>query len=198
MQGKSYIYKISTSNRRFIKQVKRYKAEVDQFIDPLPSEIDNHADTTCFGKNFRVISLTSEVCSVSPYLSEYTSIADIPICTAATVVDLDSGETIILEFGQGLWFGDRMCHSLINPNQCRSFGISMCDDPTDKHRKIGMELPDNYFLPFRMRGTTCYLQSRSPEVHELVSDIPSFRRRILESGGRNVYFDRRTGTSVCV
>jgi len=95
MQGKSYIYKISTSNRRFIKQVKRNKSEVDQFIDPLPSEIDNHADTTCFGKNFRVISFTSEVCSVSPYLSEYASIEDIPICTAATAVDLDSGETII-------------------------------------------------------------------------------------------------------
>jgi len=48
-----------------------------------------------------------------------------------------------------------MCHSLINPNQCRSFGISICDDPTDKHRKLGMELPDNHFIPFRMRGTTC-------------------------------------------
>ena len=139
MQGKSFIHKISTSNRRFIKQVKRNKVEVDQFIDLLPSEIDNHADTTCFGKNFRVISFTSEVCNVSPYLSEYASIEDIPICTAATAVDLDSGETIILEFGQGLWFGDRMCHSLINPNQCRSFGISMCDYPTDKHRKLGMK-----------------------------------------------------------
>ena len=92
MQGKSYIYKISTSNRRLIKQAKRYKAKVDHFIDPLPSEIDNHADTTCFGKNFRVISSTSEVCSVSPYLSEYNSINDIPICTAATAVDLDTGE----------------------------------------------------------------------------------------------------------
>ena len=27
-------------------------------------------------------------------------------------VELDSGETITLEFGQGLWFGDRMQHSL--------------------------------------------------------------------------------------
>ena len=41
---------------------------------------------------------------------------DIPICTAATAVELESGETIILEFGQGLWFGDRLHHSLINPN----------------------------------------------------------------------------------
>jgi len=79
------------------------------------------------------------------------------------------GETIILQFGQGLWFGDRLNHSLINPNQCRSCGISVCDDPTDPNRDIGMELPDNYFLPFKMRGTTCYFQSRSPDVEELES-----------------------------
>ena len=155
IQGKLYIYKISTSNRRFIRQVKRLKNGVDHFIDPLPCEIDNHADTTCFGKNFRAISFKSQVCTVSPYLSEYNSLNDIPICTAATAVDLDSGETIILEFGQGLWFGERMEHSLINPNQCRSFGIRVCDDPTDGNRKLGMELSDDYVVPFTMRGTTC-------------------------------------------
>ena len=84
----------STSNRRFIRQVKRLKNGADRFIDPLPCEIDNHADTTCFGKK--------QVCTVSPYLSEYDSLSDIPICTAATAVDLDSGEIIILEFGQSL------------------------------------------------------------------------------------------------
>jgi len=82
---------------------------------------------------------------------------------------MDSGETIILEFGQGLWFGDRVNHSLINPNQCRSYGISVCDDPTDQNRDIGMDLPENYFLPFRMRGTTCYFESRSPDIDELES-----------------------------
>jgi len=140
-QGKSYICKITTSNRRLIKQVKRHKPRSDRCIDTLPSEIDNHADTACFGKNFRVISFTSEVFSVSPYLSEYDSITNIPICTAATAVDMDSGETIILKFGQGLWFGDRLNHSLINPNQCRSYGISVCDDPTDQNRDIGKLFP---------------------------------------------------------
>ena len=169
VQGKSFIYKIITSSRRLIEQVKRRKASTDRVTDPLPCEIDNHADTTCFGKNFKVISFTSEICSESPYLSEYDSVYDIPICTAATAVELDSGETIILEFGQGLWFGDRLNQSLINPNQCRSYGISVCDDPTDPNRDIGMECPDNYFLPFKMRGTTCYFKSRSPDVEELES-----------------------------
>jgi len=30
-----------------------------------------------------------------------------------------------------------------------------------------MQLPDNHFLPFKMRGTTCYFESRSPAVDEL-------------------------------
>ena len=148
IRGKVYICNISTSNRRYIRQVKKVMNVADRFIDPLPSEIDNHADTTCFGKNFRVISFTSEICSVSPYLSEYDTINDVPICNAATAVDLDSGETIILEFGQGLWFGERMEHSLINPNQCRAFGVRVCDDPTDEHRKLGMELTDDDVVPF--------------------------------------------------
>ena len=167
IQGEVYTCKISTSNHRVIRQVKRRKNDEDRFCDPLPCEIDNHADTTCFGKNFRVISFTSEVCSVSPYLSEYDSITDIPICTAATAVELASGETIILEFGQGLWFGNRMEHSLINPNQCRAFGINICDDPTDDNRIFGMELSDDYVVPFTMRGTTCIFQSRSPSTSEL-------------------------------
>ncbi len=167
IQGKVYTCKILTSNHRFIRQVKRRKNEADRFTDPLPCEIDNHADTTCFVKNFRVLSFTSEVCSVSPYLSEYDSLNDIPICTAATAVDLESGETIILEFGQCLWFGERMEHSLINPNQCRSLGIRVCDDSTDDNRDFGMELSDDYVVPFTMGGTTCTFQSRSPSLSEL-------------------------------
>jgi len=192
LQGKLYIYKNSTSNRRFIRQVKRL---ADRFTDPLPCKIDNHADTTCFGKNFRAISFTYEVCTVSPYLSEYDSLSDIPICTAATAVDLDSGETIILELGQGLWRGDRMDHSLINPNQCRFFGIRVYDDPTDDNRKLGMELSENYSVPFTMRGTTCNFESRSPDTSELENC------RTFQVSDANVwnptYIFRRTWTSVC-
>ena len=36
------------------------------------------------------------------FLSEYTEQANIPICTGVTVLTLDSGEVIMLEFVQGL------------------------------------------------------------------------------------------------
>ena len=124
--------KIVTSNRRFVSQVKHQKMD-NMCFDPLPTEIDNHADTICFGRNFRPIYFTSEVCQVSRFLPEYENQQDIQICTAATSVDLDDGDTVILQFGQGLWFGDSLDKSLLNPNQCRAFGIRLCDDPTDEY-----------------------------------------------------------------
>lgn len=86
------------------------------------------------------IFFTSEVCTVSPFLDAYEAKKDVPICSAATAVDLDTGETIILEAGQGLYFEDEMERSSINPNQLRVFWIPACDDPTDKHRSLCIDL----------------------------------------------------------
>ena len=51
---------------------------------------------------------------------------------------LDSGEVEIIEFGQGLWVVNITKKSLINPNQCRKFGIQIYDDLTEPHRKLEM------------------------------------------------------------
>ena len=94
------------------------------------SEIDNHADTTCFGSNFTAIEFTGEQCEVAPFSSEYTTMDNIPVATAATAWDdPTTGETIILLFHQGLWFGDKLPNSLINPNQCRMHGVEICNAP---------------------------------------------------------------------
>ena len=99
------------------------KPNDDIDFNPAMSEIDNHADTHVFGKNFRPIYFTSEVCSVTPFLDEYKEQENVRICTGATAYETKFGETIILQFGQALWFGNRMEKSLINPNQCRAYGI---------------------------------------------------------------------------
>ena len=107
--------------------------------------MDSHADTHCFGSNFVPFSWSGLVCSVTPFLAEYDSLEDIQICSAATAVTLDTGVTVLLIFGQGLWFGDRMKKSLINPYQCRSFGVGVCDDPTDPVRDLGFYHDDVFF-----------------------------------------------------
>ena len=135
---------------------------------PRPVEIDNHADTHCFGSNFRPLMWNNVQCSVSPFLDELGSTENIDICTGATAWTHPSGEVFILVFGQGLWFGNRMEKSLINPNQCRAYGVSLCDDPTDPHRDLGFySEPDDLFIPMSMNGSFCSLLTRCPTRDEL-------------------------------
>ena len=118
------MYHIKSGDRRYIGRVKRQTTDrSDYCLDPLPTEIDNHADTICFGKNFRPIYFTSQVCMVSPFLDSYTAKKDIPICSAVTAVDLEDGTMVLLEAGQGLYFGKEMDRSLLNPNQLRPYGM---------------------------------------------------------------------------
>ena len=135
-------------------------------MDVLATDIDNHADTHCFGKNFVPFSWTDLVCSVSPFLSEYTAVEDIRICSGATAYTTNDGETVVLIFGQGLWFGDRMDRSLINPNQCRAYGVGVCDDPTDPYRQLGFYHDDEFF-PMQMNGSIAVMNTRRPTRQEL-------------------------------
>ena len=68
---------------------------------------------------------------------------------------MESGEVIILIFGQELWFGNKMEEFLIIPNQGRAFGIPICDDPTNQHRTLGIEAYFNTHIPMSMVGSTC-------------------------------------------
>ena len=160
---------IISKDRRFVSRVKRSRVPYDEFYsEPLPSEIDNHADIICFGKNFRPIYFTSQVCSVSPFLDSYESRNDVPICTGITAVDLLDGSTVLLEAGQGSYFGDDLDHSLINPNQLRAHGIPVCDDPTDLHRSLSTDL-GSIEIPMKMNGSICYFVSRCPTDSKLES-----------------------------
>ena len=59
---------------------------------------------------------------------------NVKVMTAYTTYDNpEDCRTYILEFNEGLWFGNRMDHLLINPNQVRMTGISVCDDPFDHY-----------------------------------------------------------------
>ena len=64
---------------------------------------------------FRPIYFTQHECTVSPFLPKCLEQVNIQICTGATAYTAENGEVLVLIFGQGLWFGDRMEWSLINP-----------------------------------------------------------------------------------
>ena len=54
-----------------------------------------------------------------------------------------------------------MDRSLINPNQCRSYGISIYDDPTYGHLFLGKDMGE-YFIPMGMKIKTCTFTTLCP------------------------------------
>jgi hypothetical protein len=134
-------------------------------------EIDSCADTTCCGCGFIPIAEVDQVCNVSGFHPSMPVMKDIPICTCATAYDHLNGETFILEFGQALWFGDSMEHSLMSPNQVCTFQNEVCLTPKqflDGNSLHGIYAKsDDVTMPFQMFGCISYLPIQTPSPSEL-------------------------------
>jgi len=68
---------------------------------------------------------TGKICDVSPFLSDLPSQQGLQIGSGATAYDDGDGGTYILVINEALWFGEKMQHTLINPNQVRAYGVSL-------------------------------------------------------------------------
>jgi len=158
-----------------IKSGKRYISSVTRSHEPqtVPNtigtlEMDNHADTCCFGPNFTPICFTEHTCDVTPYTDAYDSM-NVTVASAATAYDNPiTGETTILVFHQGLWFGNKLSHSLVNPHQCRLFGLEICDDACDPHRSLGIRDSDGrQIMPLEFQNSIVLTTTRAPTREEL-------------------------------
>ena len=131
-------------------------------------ESDNHADTWCFGPNFVMDHFTGQTCSVSGYDKKIKS-TEICIGTGLTMwTDPNSGKLQLLQVNQGLDMRHILDHTLANPNQCRSFGVSWCDDAWDQHRSLGIECKNpDLSIPFVMDGSTALFETRTPTEDEI-------------------------------
>ena len=91
------------------------------------------------------------------------------MASAATAWDdPDTGETTILLFHQGLWFGDSLTNSLINPNQCRMHGIEIWDNPFDTSKPLGITDPlTNTYIPMEFGNSFVFLKTRAPALDEV-------------------------------
>jgi hypothetical protein len=111
------------------------------------------------------------MCSVKGFHQSFAPIDEIPVATVATAWDdPETGQTFILIVHQALYFGKQLDHSLINPNQIRVSGIPVCDDPFDRHRRMGIDT-ETAHIPFHTDGNTIYFVSRVPTQEEL-DDCP--------------------------
>jgi hypothetical protein len=143
--------------------------EIGEYI-----KLDSHADTSIIGNNCRVISYTDKTCQVMPYHPNYDSMQDIPIVQAGTAYDNpNTGETVILIINQGLYFGDSLPVTLLNPNQMQFNGIEVDDvpkhlakDPSKATHSI--YIPEHVIrIPLSMRGVISCLPVRKPTVQEV-------------------------------
>ncbi len=88
------------------------------------NECDSNADTCCLGKNFVIKEYTTRTADVYPYDKSYAPMQNVPIVTGDTAYDdVAIGETYILLFHEALYYGTKIDHSLINPNQCRHLSL---------------------------------------------------------------------------
>jgi len=134
-------------------------------------EIDSRADTMCCGKGFVPVRDMDSICDVHGFHPSMAAIENVSIRTCATAFDHEQGKTLILVFGQALWFGDDLVQSLACPGQIRAFNHLLCLNPkqyTDGKSLHGIHVEDDdVTLHFRMHGCISYLPIRTPTKEEL-------------------------------
>ena len=130
-------------------------------------EMDSHADTCVLGKNCIQLHSTGRECDVFPYTDDYDGITDVPIVSGATAwTDQETGETFILVIHESLWMPDQVEHTLLNPNQLRSFGSTVQDNPFAGTMYI--ESPGgDVKIPMSLEGSNVALKTRTPTQDEL-------------------------------
>jgi hypothetical protein len=79
---------------------------------------------------------------------------NVPIVTGATAItNTATGETTILVFNEAIWMGDRLDHSLLNPNQLRHHGVVVQDNPYDTQSLHISSNDDEITVPMHTDGT---------------------------------------------
>ena len=134
-------------------------------------ELDSHADTIVGGANCILLETSGETARVHSFSNERDPFPDVPIGTIATAwVNLLNGEVIVLVMNEALFFGDRLDHTLICPNQLRSFGVVVDDTPKqfDPKSSHAIELPGEALtIPLEMNGVVSFFSSHKPSADEL-------------------------------
>ena len=125
------------------------------------SELESHDETIVLDQNSIIMGYTGHECDVLPYTDTYESIKKIPIVTGETgytspIIDQQS----ILIFNDVLLLGDKMQHTLINPNQLRHFGLILKDYNYAKDEIMRIEVEDGELvIPLQSNGTVIYFDT---------------------------------------
>ena len=72
-------------------------------------------------------------------------------------------------------------HTLANPNQCRSFSVSWCDDAWDENKSLGMQLKDpELSIPFKIDVSFAEFKTRT-QTDDGIRDLFDDRIELTDS-----------------
>ena len=95
----------------------------------------------------------------------------IPIVTALTAYDIpNTTETILLVLNEALYFGNKLLHTLLTPNQMRAAGLVVQDIPRqfDPNSTHSIYLPGSEIvLPLELDGIISFFCTRQPTQNEI-------------------------------
>ena len=124
------------------------------------NELDARSDTVWWGKNFHTVVLNGQTFEVKGFHNSLDAIQNILVGTNEMAwTDPQDGDTYILIYNKYLTFVNDMNHLLINPNQSRSFDISVWYNPYDYEHPICIDTGD-LFIPFHNEGSTVFFDTR--------------------------------------
>ena len=111
---------------------------------------------------------TGQTCIVSGYNKKVNN-TEICIGTGFTIwTDPTSGKLHLLHVNQGLDMRHILDHTLTSPNQCRSFGVSWCNDTWDEHRSLGIKIKDlELSIPFVIDRSTALFETQTLTEDEI-------------------------------
>ena len=156
-----------------VRRIGAVTADQAQALQPNPgtvaaNECDTNADTCCLGTNFVVLEYTVRTADVYAYDKSIKPIQNVPIVTGATAWDHPvTNETFIIVINEALYYGAKLDHSLINPNQIRSFGLDFWDNPYDTSKGLSIDVDEAVSIALTAQGTKISFESRAPTEKEL-------------------------------
>ena len=84
-------------------------------------------------------------------------------------MDRNTGRLFIIVLNKALCYSKKLGHSLINPNQLRSYGTMVWDKPFDSTRQLFVETENGNTIYILADGIKVGLDSRAPTDHKLQS-----------------------------
>ena len=131
-------------------------------------DLDSHAYTIVCSSNCIIIHFMGKECDVVPYTDAYERINSVPIFQSAKAYDNPkTGETTIQILNEAIWMGETIYHTLVNPNQLCSYGMTFQDNPFVEYPNFIATEDHEFMLPLSSKGSILGVTTRTPMNKEL-------------------------------